>query len=188
MIFGGKPSARLGGGTAYWFNRCWSFPAWGVQIKTAQYISIHSQTAGRTTWTLNNLFDPTSVCSYIVISSSIARWREVMLNVAPRPFAQLGEVDSPAVPMVRHTFLLQISHKSRARPQVRIVPLIPVDETLPPRNTRMCRPRAAQYNIVLLVEEIGRVSWVQRHGLETLMATEWRARPLPDTANGRLAE
>lgn len=111
-----------------------------------------------------------------------------MLNEAPQPFAQLGEVDSPAVPTVRNTFLLQISHKSRACPRVRIVPLIPVDEALPPSNARMCSPRAAQYNIVLLVEEIGRVSWVQRHGLETLMATEWRARPLPDTANGRLAE
>lgn len=47
----------------------------------------------------------------------------------------------------------------------------------------MCRPGTAQHNIVLLVEEVGRVSRIHRHRVEALPWTEDSAGPLPDAAH-----
>lgn len=44
-------------------------------------------------------------------------------------------------------------------------------------------PRTTEDDVVLLVEEVGRVQRVQRHGLEALVAAERRTRPLPDAAH-----
>lgn len=43
-------------------------------------------------------------------------------------------------------------------------------------------PRAAQHNVVLVVEEVGRVRWVEGHGAEAGVSAERRAGPFPDTA------
>lgn len=51
----------------------------------------------------------------------------------------------------------------------------------------MGRPRAAQHNIMLAVEEVGRVRGIQRHGLEAVVLHQRRACPLPHAAHARLA-
>lgn len=60
----------------------------------------------------------------------------------------------------------QIPHYPRSGPNIGIVALVPIDEALPARNTRHGRPTATEDDIVLAIVKVGRVRWVQRHGLE----------------------
>lgn len=82
---------------------------------------------------------------------------------------------------------LHIPNKPGTNPGVGILPLVPVHKALPPRNARVRRPRATQNNIVLAVEEVGRVRGVQGHGLEALVGEQGRAGPLPRAAHLTLA-
>lgn len=76
----------------------------------------------------------------------------------------------------------KILHQSRAGPNVRIVPLVPVHETLSARNPRMRSPTATKHNVVLAVEEIRRVGRVESHRLEPSMLLQHGASPFPNTA------
>lgn len=79
-----------------------------------------------------------------------------------------------------------IANKPGTSPRIRIVALVPIDKAATASNARVRRPRAAQHNVVLAVEKVGRVGRVQRHGLEPLVPGERRARPLPHAAHARL--
>lgn len=83
--------------------------------------------------------------------------------------------------------LNSIPNKAGAGPRVRVVALVPVDKAATACDARVRGPRAAEHNVVLAVEEVGRVRRVERHGLEALVARQRRARPLPDAAHARLA-
>lgn len=59
-------------------------------------------------------------------------------------------------------------------------------QRLPTRNPWVRGPRTAENNIVLLVEKVGRVAWVERHGLEAVPLAQRRTGPLPHAAHPAL--
>ena len=80
-----------------------------------------------------------------------------------------------------------IPDKPGRTPHIGIIALVPVDKALPQRDAGYGCPTAAQAHVVLVVEEVGRIPWVQVHGLETLVPSERSARPLPEPAEVGLA-
>ncbi len=80
-----------------------------------------------------------------------------------------------------------IPDKPGRTPHIRIVALVPIDKALPQRDARNGCPTAAQAHVVLAVEEVCRIPWVQVHGLETLVRRQRSARPFPQPAEVGLA-
>lgn len=79
--------------------------------------------------------------------------------------------------------VLQVPHNPSADPSIRIITLIPVHKGLTTSDAGMSRPRSTKDNVVLLIEEVGGVVWVHRHGLEPFVLTKGRAGPFPNTAH-----
>ena len=80
-----------------------------------------------------------------------------------------------------------VADQSGCAPDVWIVSLIPVDEALTSGDARNSRPASSEAYVVLAVEEVCRISWVEIHGFESLMSSQWRARPFPETSSVALS-
>ena len=72
-----------------------------------------------------------------------------------------------------------IPDESGCAPYIRIVPLVPVDKSLPQSDTWDSCPATTETNIVLVVEEVRGISWVQVHCFEAIMGRQRCASPLP---------
>ena len=76
----------------------------------------------------------------------------------------------------------KIANQSGRAPDVGIVSLIPIDEALAAGNARNRRPAPSEADIMLSVEEVSGVSRIEIHRFESLMSSQWRARPFPKTS------
>lgn len=75
--------------------------------------------------------------------------------------------------------LCSIPYQASSIPDERVVALIPVDEALSTCDPRDRCPTATETNIVLLIEEIGGITRVECHWLETLIRRQRATSPLP---------
>ena len=80
-----------------------------------------------------------------------------------------------------------VADQSGCAPDVWIVSLIPIDVALPAGDTRNSRPASSEADIMLAVEEVGSISWVESHGFEPIVSSQRRARPFPETSSVALA-
>lgn len=82
-----------------------------------------------------------------------------------------------------HITLFNVSDNPRSNPGVWVLPLVPIDEALPPCNPRVRGPAATKNNVVLSIKKVSRVARVQLHRLESLVLGEVGGGPLPDAAH-----
>ena len=82
---------------------------------------------------------------------------------------------------------VDVPDKSSGTPNVWIIALVPIHKALPARDPRDSRPAPSQTDVVLAVEEICRVRWVQVHRLEAGETREVATGPFPEAAEGSLA-
>lgn len=86
-----------------------------------------------------------------------------------------------------HSTLLNVPNNPGSNPGVRVLPLVPIHEALPPRDPRVRGPTATKNHVVLSIKEVSRVARVQLHRLEPLVLGEVGGGPLPDAAHVTLA-
>lgn len=72
-----------------------------------------------------------------------------------------------------------IPDQSGRAPNIRVVPLVPVDKGLLQCDAWNGRPATAETNIVLVVEEVGCVTGIKIHSLESFMCCQGCAGPFP---------
>ncbi len=80
-----------------------------------------------------------------------------------------------------------VANQSGCAPYVGVVALIPIDEALAACDARDSRPASAEADVVLAIEEVRGVSGVEIHRFESLVSSQRRARPFPETSSVALA-
>lgn len=76
---------------------------------------------------------------------------------------------------------MTIPNKPGRAPNIGVIFLIPVDKGLLQGDTRDSRPASTETNIVLAIEEVGRIARIKVHGLESIMWRQRCASPFPKT-------
>lgn len=80
-----------------------------------------------------------------------------------------------------------VANQSGSAPNVGVVTLIPIDEALAASDARNRRPASSEADIVLAVEEVSSISWVESHRFKSIVISQRRARPFPETSSVTLA-